>query len=234
MTTLAVIPARGGSKAIPRKNLRPLAGKPLIAWTIAAALQARRVDRVLVSTDDEEIAATARAAGAEVPFLRPAELAGDDVHSVHSVLHALDWLEAQEGATPQVVAMLLPTSPLRSARDLDRALELLENSGAPSVISVCAAGTPLGSLRWLRDGRLVPLERGGERNFQRQDVEQLYAVNGSIYVAAAESLRRHRGFHIDGAVGSVMSRLHSIDINTPEDFAIAEALMPLGEEEIQA
>lgn len=233
MTTLAIIPARGGSKAIPRKNLRLLAGEPLIAWTIATARRARRVDRVLVSTDDEEIAATARAAGAEVPFLRPAELAADDVHSVHTVLHALDWLEAQEGTLPQVVAMLLPTSPLRSARDLDRALELLETSGAPSVISVCAAGAPLGSLRWLREGRLMPLE-GGLRNFQRQDVEQLYAVNGSIYVAAAETLRRHESFHIDGAVGSVMSRLHSIDINTPEDFAIAEALMPLGEEENQA
>ena len=231
MTTLAVIPARGGSKAIPRKNLRLLAGRPLIAWTIAAALKAQRVDRVLVSTDDAEIAEVAKAAGAEVPFLRPAELAGDDVHSVHTVLHALDWLEQHEGAAPNTVVMLLPTSPLRSSGDLDRAVEALESTGAPSVISICVSGTPFGSLRWLRSGRLEALDQGKERNFQRQDVEQLYAVNGSIYVAPTSALRQHGSFHVDGAVGSVMSRLHSIDINTEEDFAIAEALIPLGEKE---
>jgi CMP-N-acetylneuraminic acid synthetase len=230
MTTLAVIPARGGSKAIPRKNIRPLAGKPLIAWTIAAARAARLVDRVLVSTDDEEIAAVARSAGAEVPFLRPAALAGDEVHSVHAVLHALDWLEEHAGAAPDTVVMLLPTSPFRQAGDLDRAVATLRSSGAPSVISVCASG-PFGSLRWMRDGLLVPLEPGGDHNFQRQDVEQLYAVNGSIYVAASAALREHRSFHIAGAAGSVMSNLRSIDINTLEDFTIAEALAPLGERE---
>ncbi|MEQ8356262.1 MAG: acylneuraminate cytidylyltransferase family protein [Kiloniellaceae bacterium] len=231
MTTLAVIPARGGSKAIPRKNIRPLGGKPLIAWSIAAALAARLVDRVLVSTDDEEIANASRAAGAEVPFLRPAELAGDEVHSVYSVLHALDWLEEHEGTPPGVVTMLLPTSPLRAARDVDQAVEMLANSGAASVISVCAAGSPLGSLRWMRKGRLKPLTEDSNRNFQRQDVEQLYAVNGSIYVAASSVLREHRSFHISGAAGSVMSKLRSIDINTLDDFAMAEALVPLGERE---
>ena len=233
MTILAVIPARGGSKAIPRKNLRPLAGRPLIAWTIAAALEAQRVDRVLVSTDDREIAEVARAAGAEVPFLRPAELAGDAVHSVHAVLHALDWLEQHQGSVPETTVMLLPTSPLRSAGDLDQAVEALETAGAPSVISVCASGAPFGSLRWLRNGRLEALDQNAYRNFQRQDVEQLYAVNGSIYVASTAALRQHESFHIDGAVGSIMSKRHSIDINTLEDFAIAEALLPLGEEESQ-
>mgnify|MGYP003700703691 CR=1 FL=1 len=230
MTTLAVIPARGGSKAIPRKNVRPLAGRPLLAWSIAAARAARLVDRVVVSTDDAEIAEAARAAGAEVPFLRPAELAGDEVHSVHAVLHAVDWLEAEEGRTPERVVMLLPTSPLRAAADLDRAITLLQERGAPSVISVCGAA-PHGSLRWLRDGRLVPLDQGGERNFQRQEVEPLYAVNGSIYVADTAALREHRTFHIDGALGSIMPKRRSIDINSLEDFALAEALAPLAEQE---
>ena len=230
MTTLAVIPARGGSKAIPRKNVRLLGGKPLLAWSVAAARAARLVDRVLVSTDDAEIAEAARDAGAEVPFLRPTELSGDDVHSVHSVLHALDWLEAQEGRGPNQVAMLLPTSPLRAAVDLDRAIALLRDPGAPSVISVCGA-SPHGSLRWLRDGRLVPLEQQGERNFQRQEVEPLYAVNGSIYVAATSALRQHGSFHIDGALGSVMPKHRSVDINSLEDFAIAEALAPLADQE---
>jgi CMP-N-acetylneuraminic acid synthetase len=230
VTTLAVIPARGGSKAIPRKNLRPLAGKPLLAWSIAAARAARLVDRVLVSTDDPEIAEAARAAGAEVPFLRPAELSGDAVHSVHAVLHALDWLQEHEGAVPDRVVMLLPTSPLRAAVDLDRAVALLQDLGAPSVVSISAAG-PHGSLRWLRDGRLVPLDMDAERNFQRQEVEPLYAVNGSIYVAATSALRRHGSFHIDGTLGSVMPRRRSIDINSLEDFAMAEALAPLAEQE---
>lgn len=230
MTTLAVIPARGGSKAIPRKNLRLLGGRPLVAWSVAAAREARLVDRVLVSTDNAEIAETARAAGAEVPFLRPAELAGDDVHSVHAVLHALDWLEAEEGSTPERVVMLLPTSPLRAGADLDSAIAALQGSGAPSVISVCAT-SPHGSLRWLRDGRLVPLAQAGERNFQRQEVEPLYAVNGSIYVAATSALREQRSFHIDGALGSIMPRRRSIDINSLEDFAMAEALAPLAAQE---
>lgn len=224
MTTLAVVPARGGSRGIPRKNIRPLAGRPLIAWTLATAKAARQIDRVLVSTDDEEIAAVARAAGAEVPFLRPAAFSGDDVHSVHAVLHSLDWLEQHEGSVPDTVAMLLPTSPFRRAADLDQAVATLRTSDAPSVISVCAAATPLGSLRWLREDRLVPVQETADHNFQRQDVEQLYAVNGSIYVAASAALRKHRSFHIVGAVGSVMSKRHSIDINTLEDFAIAEAL----------
>ncbi len=230
MTTLAVIPARGGSKAIPRKNLRPLAGKPLLAWSVAAARSARLVDRVLVSTDDAEIAEAARAAGAEVPFLRPAELAGDTVHSVHAVLHALDCLEAQEGRVPKQIVMLLPTSPLRAAADLDRAIALLQDLGASSVISVTGS-SPHGSLRWLRDGRLVALQQEEERNFQRQDVESLYAVNGSIYVATTVALRKHGSFHIDGAIGSVMPKRRSIDINSLEDFAMAEALAPLAEQE---
>lgn len=231
MSVIAVIPARGGSKTVARKNLKPLAGKPLVAWTIEAAKAAREVDRVLVSTEDEEIAAVARQAGAEVPFLRPAALAGDDVHSVMTVLHALDWLEKEEGRLPEAVAMLLPTSPLRQAADLDRAVALWRSAGAPSVISVCAAGSPFGSLRWLRDGRLVPLDDGANRNFQRQDVETLYAVNGSIYVAASAALREQGTFHMTGALGSPMSKRCSIDINTLEDFAIAEALVSLAGQE---
>jgi CMP-N,N'-diacetyllegionaminic acid synthase len=230
VTTLAVIPARGGSKAVPRKNVQPLAGQPLVAWSIGAARGARLVDRVIVSTDDEEIAATARSAGAEVPFLRPPALAGDTVHSVHAVLHALDWLEASEGEVPDTVVMLLPTSPLRTAADIDFAIKILQRDSPPSVISVMAV-SPQGSLRRLRNGRLVPLVGEGERNFQRQDVEALYAVNGSIYVAATTALRDHRSFHIDGAVGYVMAKRHSIDINTAEDFAMAEALAPLRDEE---
>src|SRR5215472_8005549 len=122
---LAMIPARGGSQGIPGKNLRPLAGRPLIAWSIAAAQQSRLVSRILVSTDDEEIAAVARAYGAEVPFIRPADLALNDTRDLPVFQHAIDWLERNEGYVPDVVVQLRPTSPLRPPGLLDEAVERL-------------------------------------------------------------------------------------------------------------
>src|SRR3990170_965342 len=121
-TVLAVIPARGGSKSIPRKNIKPLGGKPLIGWTIDAALQSRMLSRVIVSTDDAEIAQAARECGAETPFLRPPELAQDDSSSISVVLHALQWLEEQEHFSPDYVLLLQPTSPFRNAHDIRAAI----------------------------------------------------------------------------------------------------------------
>src|SRR5690349_8046730 len=118
---LAVIPARGGSKSIPRKNLAALAGKPLIVWTIEAASASQCLTRVVVSTDDPEITAVAAAAGAEVPFVRPAELAQDETPAIEPILHAVDWLDQHEGYRPDFVMILQPTSPLRQAEDIDAA-----------------------------------------------------------------------------------------------------------------
>ncbi len=220
----AIIPARGGSKGIPRKNLRPLAGKPLVNWSVEAARMARLVTRVIVSTDSEEIASTARAAGADVPFMRPPHLAEDSVHAVHVVLHALDWLEEHEGVLPDVVVMLLPTSPFRLPPHIDGAIEVFLEKQPPSVVSVCIHEKPIMSLRVIRDGRLVPLQKAENLDIQRQDVEPIYAVNGSIYVSRPSALRQHKSFHGSEAAAYVMPRLNSLDINTLEDLALANLL----------
>ncbi|HET9913914.1 MAG TPA: acylneuraminate cytidylyltransferase family protein, partial [Anaerolineales bacterium] len=137
MTIIGLIPARGGSKTIPHKNIKPLVGKPLIAWTIEAAKKCRALSRVIVSTDDAQIAEVAQQWGAEVPFLRPAELAGDATSSLAVVLHLIQWLKKHDGAVPEYILLLQPTSPFRTTEDLDAAIELAETRKVNAVVSVC-------------------------------------------------------------------------------------------------
>lgn len=226
MSVLAVIPARGGSVGVPGKNLRPLAGRPLLAWSVACARAASSVDRVLVSTEDQAIAQAARDAGAETPFVRPAHLADGAVHSVHVVLHALDWLEAAEGALPELILMLLPTSPFRRPEHIDGAVEVMRRHKPVSVISVCPLHHPLITLRWIRRGELVPVHPQENMNQQRQEAEPVYTVNGSIYVSTPQALRTHGTFHAPGAAPYVMGELESLDINTLDDFRLAGILAP--------
>lgn len=221
---VCVIPARSGSKGIPGKNLAELGGKPLLAWSIEAALRSRVIDRILVSTDSPEIAETARRFGAETPFTRPADLARDNVHAVQVVLHALDWLEQDGCAAPEGVMMLLPTSPLRRSEDVRDAVRLFRERDAPSVVSVCDTGRYMTNLRFLRGGQLVMAVPSENRNAQRQGLEKLYGVNGSIFLARPHLLRREATFHMDGALGYVMEQWHSIDINDPRDLDMARQL----------
>lgn len=221
---VCVIPARGGSKGIPGKNLADLHGKPLLAWSISAALATNEISRVIVSTDSEDIASAARHWGAEVPFMRPAELARDEVHSVHAILHALNWLEDHEGLIPEGVMMLLPTSPMRRANDIRRAIELFRCRGAPAVISVVDLGKYMTNLRYLEGDMLERVAPEENPNAQRQGLQKLYGVNGSIFLARPAGLREAGTFHLRGALGCVMDSLHSIDINTPEDLALARQL----------
>jgi len=218
---VCVIPARGGSKGIPGKNLVDLHGKPLLAWSIAAAQASKAVSRVFVSTDSEEIASAAREWGAEVPCLRPAELARDDVHAVHVVLHSLDWLEREEGLEPEGVMMLLPTSPLRLPRDILGVIKLFRERKAPSVVSIVDLGKYMTNLRYLDEEKLERVAPEENPNAQRQGLKKLYSVNGSIFLARPNVLRRARTFHVDGALGFVMDGVNSIDINAPEDLALA-------------
>lgn len=218
MTVLALIPARGGSKGIPRKNIAPIAGRPLIAWTIAAALAAR-VDAVVVSTDDADIAEIARAAGASVPFLRPAALAQDDTPGLDPVLHALDMLPGYEQ-----VMLLQPTSPLRTAADIDAALAL-GRADALSVVSVTEAAThPYWTYTLDGEGRMVPLV-DADKGARRQDLPVVHALNGAIYLADAAWLRAGRRFVDGGTRAYVMPPERSVDIDTPFDWLVAEALL---------
>lgn len=225
---LAVIPARGGSKGVPRKNLRSLFGRPLIVHTIAAALEAARVTRVIVSTEDAEIAAVAREAGAEVPFMRSAALSGDNVHSSAVVVDVLARLAAAGEAQPRLVLMLLPTVPLRAARHIDAAIAIFENGGVESVVAVCELGHYLAKLRRLEHGFLHPVVES-EGNTQRQGQEALYYPNGGIYVAEARHFAMTRSFHLPRSVPYVMEQVHGVDIDRLEDFALAEALKPLAD-----
>ena len=183
---LGVIPARGGSKGIPRKNLVELAGKPLIAYSIEAGLEAGSIDRLIVSTEDDEIARVSREWGAEVPFMRPDELASDKAHSLPVVQHAIEEMERIDGCTYDVVVMLQPTTPLRTASDIDEGVELLLETGADSVISVVDVGAnhPFRMKKILDDGRLVNyVDQGFEDMRPRQELPAVYIRSGDLYIA---------------------------------------------------
>jgi CMP-N-acetylneuraminic acid synthetase len=220
VTTFALIPARGGSKGIPRKNVRPIAGKPLIAWTIEAARAARGLDAVIVSTEDPEIADVARAAGAEVPFLRPVELAADETPGIDPVLHALHMLPQHDA-----VLLLQPTSPLRGTRDIEGVLRLVAEARPPSVVSVCEPEDhPAWMFRMEAGQRLERLSDAPEIA-RRQDLPAVYALNGAIYYARADWLAARRSFVGPGTLGYPMSAEDSVDIDGPLDWKLAELLL---------
>ena len=215
---LALIPARGGSKGLPGKNIRPLAGKPLLAWTVEAALQAAAPDRVVLSSDDEAIMAAARDCGCEVPFRRPAALATDTASSLDVVLHALDELPGFD-----VLLLLQPTSPLRTAADIDAACALFERQGALSCVSVSpVAQSPYWMYTLDAQQGLSPLLPLPEGITRRQDLPPVVALNGAIYLADIPWLKRTRSFVGEGSVAYTMPRERSLDIDTEADWRALE------------
>ncbi|QDV08652.1 CMP-N,N'-diacetyllegionaminic acid synthase [Planctomycetes bacterium Poly30] len=222
---LGLIPARGGSKGLPHKNVLPLGGKPLLAWTVEAALACPAIDRVILSSDDEAIAAVAREYGCEVPFVRPANLATDTAGAIDVALHALDEVPGFD-----VLVLLQPTSPLRTAEDLARAAEVLDRSGAPSCVSVRPAmENPAWMFRLGGASELVPFVDPSQRPARRQDLDQAYVLNGALYYATTEQLRSARSFVTERTVAYVMPSDRSIDIDTAADLARAEAILGAGE-----
>ncbi len=218
-SVLAIIPARGGSKGVPRKNLRPLAGKPLIAWTIAAAQKSAYIDRLILSSEDAEIIAVAKAWGCEAPFIRPAELARDDTPGIDPVLHALDALPGYD-----YVVLLQPTSPLRETADIDGGIFRCADGDAPACVSVSPpAQHPYWTYRIDEEGRMSPLFDNIPA--RRQDLPDVYALNGAVYVARTLDLRHTRDFLMPGAVAFVMPDARALDIDTPADLALAECLL---------
>lgn len=229
MSTFALIPARGGSKGIPRKNIKPIAGKPLIAWTIEAALRSRHLDAVVVSTEDEEIAEVSRRHGAQVPFMRPHALAQDGSPGIDPVLHALDQLPEHDA-----VLLLQPTSPLRRTSDIDACLELAARGGHPSVVSVTEADAHPNWTYRLEgaaadgrdgDGAMLQPYIDAPVALRRQDLPPAYVLNGALYFANAAWLRRTRVLVHADTRALVMAREHSVDIDTPLDWRFAELLL---------
>jgi len=226
MNVLALITARGGSKSIPKKNIAPLAGKPLIAWTIEAALQSRGLNRVIVSTDDKEIAQVGRDWGAEVPFMRPAELAQDDSPHIAVLEHAIRWLKAHDAACPHYIMTLQPTSPLRTAEDIDGAIQIAEARDAIAVVSVCETEHhPYLSKRILEDGTLADFVSSDIAYLCRQALPPAYALNGAIYLNRCESLLRDKTFLPQGAYGYIMPHERSLDIDSLWDFYLADLIL---------
>jgi N-acylneuraminate cytidylyltransferase/CMP-N,N'-diacetyllegionaminic acid synthase len=220
LKTFALIPARGGSKGIPRKNVKLIAGKPLIVWTIEAALRSSMLDAVVVSTDDAEIAEVARRAGAQVPFMRPAELAQDQTPGLDPVLHALDQLPQYDS-----VLLLQPTSPLRTTEDIDACLQLAIERQAPSVVSVTEAEThPYWTYR-VNEGRALERMIDAAPVARRQDLPEVVAINGALYFADASWLRRSHSLVSAETLAYVMTRERSVDLDTPLDWKLAELLL---------
>lgn len=213
---VALIVARGGSKTLPRKNILPAGGRPLIAWTIAAALQSESVERVVLSSDDEEIMEMAKTWGCEVPFQRPAELASDTATSMEVVLHALDQLP-----DCGFIVLLQPTSPLRTSADIDAAFAMLRSKDAPSCVSVCEVEqSPYWMYRLNENGELNSLLPEQINATRRQDLPPVYVLNGAIYIARVDWLRKTKSFLGDGCIAYPMPRERSLDIDTADDFEI--------------
>jgi CMP-N,N'-diacetyllegionaminic acid synthase len=213
-SVLALITARGGSKGLPRKNVLPAGGRPLIAWTIDAALESHCVSHVALSSDNDEIMQAAMQWGCAVPFRRPPSLASDSASSMDVILHALDQLPGYD-----YIALLQPTSPLRTAADIDAAFALLTSSGANSCVSVCEAEqSPYWMYRVAQDGAMTPLLSDQPAATRRQDLPPVYVLNGAIYIARTEWLRHTKTFVDDACVAYPMPKERSIDIDTAEDF----------------
>jgi len=214
-TILAVIPARGGSKGLPRKNVLKAGGKPLIAWTIEAARRAKYLDRVIVSSEDPEILRVAARYGCEAPFVRPAELSRDDTPGVAPVLHALRALPEKY----DLVVLLQPTSPLRAAADIDACVELCVNGRFESCVSVTQ---PDKSPYWMflrrSNGTIKPLLGGKRSAARRQDLPKAYALNGAVYAATVKSLQRDRSFITRRTAAWEMPAERALDIDTRADL----------------
>jgi N-acylneuraminate cytidylyltransferase/CMP-N,N'-diacetyllegionaminic acid synthase len=231
---IALVPARRGSKGLPLKNVRLLLGKPLLSYPIATALGSRYVDRVIVSTDDAEFAEVARTAGADVPFLRPAELATDTAPSIGFILHALDWV-ASSGAHYEYLVLLEPTSPLTEPQDVDAALEALaeRKQDADAVVSVTrlVSTHPDFVVRIDAGGLLRPNHAPSFGLLpRRQDIEPRYALDGSLYISSVESLRRNRSFCHERTLPYITPRFKSFEIDDLLDFFCIEAILAHREE----
>lgn len=219
---LAWIPARGGSKGIRGKNIKPLLGRPLIDYTVKAALGSKYVDRAMVSTDSAQIAEVAKACGAWVPSLRPDELASDTSKTLDAVLYTVRLLESLNEHFP-IFCLLQPTSPLRDAADIDAALEQYISCGG-SVVSVSPAeDSPLLIRSIAPTGELEPLLHQSS-TCRRQDMPKYYVVNGAIYINATMELDKETSFN-DNRFPYMMDREHGIDIDTLTDFELAEAIL---------
>lgn len=220
-TFLAIIPARGGSKRLPRKNLLNLSGKPLIAWSIEAGLDSKYIDKVIVSSDDKEILNISKQFGAET-IIRPDELANDTATTFDALKHTIENIKAYD-----YVVLLQPTSPLRNAQHIDEAIELLITKNADAIVSVCEMDhSPLWSNTLPNDANMKGFLRDEVLNKRSQDLEKYYRINGAIYICKTQKLLQEKSFFLkDNIFAYKMDKKNSVDIDEEIDFKIAKVLM---------
>lgn len=229
-SVLAIIPARGGSKSIAKKNIKNLGGKPLIVYTIEEAQKSKYIDRIILSTDDREIAEIAKKYGAEVPFLRPKRYAKDTSPSISVILHCLDYLKKETNYSPEIVVFLQPTSPFRKAEQVDEGIEKIQDCEV--VEGVCEAKQhPYFMMKREDKGYLRPYLKIKDRPLRRQDVPKLYCLNSALSIAKRDYYKRAEKTDpvapiFNGKVkGVFMDEISSLDINSEFDFLIAEAIL---------
>ena len=229
MNVVGIIPARGGSKGIPRKNIRRLCGKSLLAYTAEAALQSKVLSRVLLSTEDREIRAVGLKLGLEAPFIRPDELAQDDTPALPVIQHAVKTLEETEKYRADVIVILQPTSPLRTSRHIDEALELFSASKADSLVSVVEVPhnmNPYSVMQLEADGTVTPFLTYDEKKNLRHEKPVFYARNGAaIYVFTRDCLMNKDSFYGDSTIPYFMKKEESIDIDDEWDWRLVEHIL---------
>ena len=222
---MAIVPARGGSKGLTRKNILPLLGKPLIAWTIEEAKRSQYIDRLILSSEDAEIISIAKTFGCEVPFVRPLELSQDDTPGIDVVFHAIDTINSICSSAYDYVVLLQPTSPLRKATDIDICIELCVERQKPSCVSFTETDkTPYWMYFLDEKGQLQPLISIDKHVNRRQDAPTYYFINGVVYVANIEWLKKNKTFVSHETYPYIMPRERSVDIDTLFDFKLAEFL----------
>lgn len=218
---LAIIPARGGSKGVPRKNICKLAGKSLIAWTIEEAKKSKYIDRLILSSEDSEIIEEAKSLGCDVPFVRPLELARDETPGLSPVLHALEILTGYD-----YIVELQPTSPLRLAQDIDECIDKLIEMNAPACVSVTEPGySPYWMFTKRENDTMKQLLELESTTLRRQELPKVYVLNGAVYVADTSWLKEKGTFLTDETVAYIMPTQRSYDIDTEEDFLFCEWMM---------
>lgn len=221
MHILAIVPARGGSKEIPLKNIQKVAGKPLLEYTITAAKKSKYLDRVIVSTDNKKIAKIAISLGAEVPFLRPKNISRDTSSTIDVVKHALKFL-ALESYIPEIILVLQPTSPLRTTEMIDKSITLLQNSNATSVLSVSKIKTHPYSSFWLKGIHLHPFNSDFKKYHQRQKYPDLYYPTGAIYAFRYKALKKYDSLLGNRIKPLIVEQENSVDVDNKFDLFISE------------
>jgi len=222
LEVLAIIPARGGSKEVPNKNIRKIAGKALIEYTISAAKKSKKINKIIVSTDCEKIAKISKKAGVEIPFLRPKKISRDTSPAIDYVKHALEFLDRNENYSPEIVIILQPTSPHRKSEIIDKSIQMLTNSKATCVMTVTKTKSHPYLSFWYSKNYLKPFKQDFQKYYQRQRFPELYYPTGSVYTFWKSNLMKYQSIYGPKIKPLMLNDEDSLDVDSPFDFFMNE------------